>query len=210
MTYGKGFNRLKRLRAKRGDDRAFNFDILMANPPFAGDIKESHIIHQYQLGFKGNNKAQSQVGRDILFIERNLDFSNPADAWRLSSHKADSTIHLINIFAILSRNMRAFWQSSDCILKPLNPTPAPKPAFFSYRNGTTIQMTNHISLKLTTTRSSLLSPKKGGKDNSGNYIFLDEVDETVIRLLITTCIITMINRVTVLLKPLLNGQKTKS
>ena len=77
-TYGKGFNRLKRLRAKRGADRAFNFDILMANPPFAGDIKESHIIHQYQLGFKGNgNRAQNKVGRDILFIERNLDFLKP-------------------------------------------------------------------------------------------------------------------------------------
>jgi len=55
----------------------FNFDILMANPPFAGDIKESRILHQYELGFKSNGKAQSKVGRDILFIERNLDFLKP-------------------------------------------------------------------------------------------------------------------------------------
>jgi type I restriction enzyme M protein len=73
-TYGKGFDRLEKLRYEKGEDKNFNFDILMANPPFAGDIKESRILHQYELGFKGNGKAQSKVGRDILFIERNLDF----------------------------------------------------------------------------------------------------------------------------------------
>ena len=78
MTYGRGFDRLKALRAKQGEDKLFDFDILMANPPFAGDIKERRILHQYKLGFKGNgNKAQTKVGRDILFIERNLDFLKP-------------------------------------------------------------------------------------------------------------------------------------
>ena len=76
-TYGKGFDRLEKLRAEKGEDKLFNFDILMANPPFAGDIKESRILHQYELGFKSNGKAQSKVGRDILFIERNLDFLKP-------------------------------------------------------------------------------------------------------------------------------------
>jgi len=73
-TYGKGFERLERLRAEKGENKEFNFDLLMANPPFAGDIKESRILHQYNLGFKANGKAQPKVGRDILFIERNLDF----------------------------------------------------------------------------------------------------------------------------------------
>lgn len=76
-TYGKGFNRLEKLRSEKDEDKHFNFDILMANPPFAGDIKESRILHQYELGFKENGKAQSKVGRDILFIERNLDFLKP-------------------------------------------------------------------------------------------------------------------------------------
>ena len=76
-TYSRGFARLKTLRAETDQNRRFNFDILMANPPFAGDIKESRILHQYTLGFKGNGKPQSKVGRDILFIERNLDFLKP-------------------------------------------------------------------------------------------------------------------------------------
>ena len=76
-TYGKGFGRLEKLRTEKGEDKQFNFDILMANPPFAGDIKESRILHQYELGFKSNSKAKSKVGREILFIERNLDFLKP-------------------------------------------------------------------------------------------------------------------------------------
>ena len=75
-TYGRGFERLEKLREKKGENKQFNFDILMANPPFAGDIKQSGLLHLYDLGLK-NGKAQSKVGRDILFIERNLDFLKP-------------------------------------------------------------------------------------------------------------------------------------
>ena len=76
-TYGRGFERLERLRAKGEPNKRFKFDILMANPPFAGDIKESRLLHQYQLGFRADGGAQSKVGRDLLFIERNLDFLKP-------------------------------------------------------------------------------------------------------------------------------------
>jgi type I restriction enzyme M protein len=79
-TYGKGFERLEKLRREQDGNKNFDFDIVMANPPFAGDIKESRILHQYELGFKSNGKAQSKVGRDILFIERNLSFLKPGGA----------------------------------------------------------------------------------------------------------------------------------
>jgi len=49
----------------------------MANPPFAGDIKESRVIAKYELGKNSKGKYQSKVGRDILFIERNLNFLKP-------------------------------------------------------------------------------------------------------------------------------------
>lgn len=76
-TYGAGFRRLEALKKERNSNREFLFDILMANPPFAGDIKESNIIHKYDLGFNEKKKPKSKVGRDILFIERNLDFLKP-------------------------------------------------------------------------------------------------------------------------------------
>lgn len=76
-VYNEGFKRLKKLRANKNENRDFNFDILMANPPFAGDIKESKILARYELGKNANGKTQSKVGRDILFIERNLDMLKP-------------------------------------------------------------------------------------------------------------------------------------
>jgi len=76
-TYNEGWKKLKKLRKDKSTNRDFQFDILMANPPFAGDIKESRILAKYELGKKDNGKYQTSVGRDILFIERNLDFLKP-------------------------------------------------------------------------------------------------------------------------------------
>jgi type I restriction enzyme M protein len=73
-TYLEGWKKLKNLRTDKNSNRDFQFDVLMANPPFAGDIKESRILSRYELGKKPNGKYQTAVGRDILFIERNLDF----------------------------------------------------------------------------------------------------------------------------------------
>ena len=76
-TYFEGFDRLKELRRGKGYQE-FDFDIVMANPPFAGDVKETRILGRYEMGKNPTNgKMQSKVGRDILFIERNLDFLKP-------------------------------------------------------------------------------------------------------------------------------------
>jgi type I restriction enzyme M protein len=76
-TYNEGWKKLKNLRTSKNSNRDFQFDVLMANPPFAGDIKESRILSKYELGKKPDGKYQTNVGRDILFIERNLDFLKP-------------------------------------------------------------------------------------------------------------------------------------
>lgn len=74
-AFNEGFKRLKKIRKNRYLDYSrFDFDVLMANPPFAGDIKESRIISKYELGKDPKGKFRSAVGRDILFIERNLNF----------------------------------------------------------------------------------------------------------------------------------------
>ncbi|MBI1919957.1 MAG: N-6 DNA methylase [Geobacter sp.] len=122
--YGEGWKKLRKLREVKDQNRDFSFDILMANPPFAGDIKETRILSKYELARSvsldkvskvdenGTNiedatrrtptfpeflrtshetiykmadgtfrkvkvKDQNTVGRDILFIERNLNFIKP-------------------------------------------------------------------------------------------------------------------------------------
>jgi len=78
-TYGEGWRRLRKLRVskRQADYRQFDFDVLMANPPFAGDIRQSDLLSSYDLAHKKNGKLESAVGRDLLFIERNLDFLKP-------------------------------------------------------------------------------------------------------------------------------------
>jgi type I restriction enzyme M protein len=78
-NYNEGFKKLKKIRPNpKGDDYGkFDFDLLMANPPFAGNIKEGTILARYDFGRSGEGKMQSSVGRDILFVERNLNFLKP-------------------------------------------------------------------------------------------------------------------------------------
>ena len=77
-TYNEGFKKLKKLQPKGSSDNSrFNFDLVMANPPFAGDIKEQTILSHYELAKNDKGKWQKKVGRDILFIERNLNFLKP-------------------------------------------------------------------------------------------------------------------------------------
>lgn len=74
-TYNEGFKKLKKLQPKGSSGFSkFNFDLVMANPPFAGDIKEQTILSHYELAKNDKGKWQKKVGRDILFIERNLNF----------------------------------------------------------------------------------------------------------------------------------------
>lgn len=78
--------------------REFDFDVLMTNPPFAGDIKDTKTLHQYELAkqwrkvdvesladpelrdkwlFEDSGKWSPAQSRDVLFIERNLEFLRP-------------------------------------------------------------------------------------------------------------------------------------
>ena len=165
-TYGRGFERLEKLRAERGENKRFNFDILMANPPFAGDIKESRLLHQYQLGFRKNGSAQSKVGRDILFIERNFDFLKPGGRMAIvlpqgrfnntsDKYIRDFIAERARILAVVGLHGNTFkphtgTKTSVLFVQKWDDELCPKvddyPIFFAVS-------------------------EKGGKDNSGDYVF---------------------------------------
>jgi len=171
-TYGKGYKRLEELAKNKGDKKQFQFDLLMANPPFAGDIKESRIIHQYELGFKNDGKkAQSKIGRDILFIERNLDFLKPVGRMAIVlpqgrfNNTSDKYIRKFiaeraRILAVIGLHQNTFkphtgTKTSVLFLQKWDDKLCPKkedyPIFFAVS-------------------------EKGGKDNSGDYTFLKNGD----------------------------------
>lgn len=61
----------------RKNYRFFDFDVVLTNPPFAGEIKDSRILHQYDIARKDAGSWETSMGRDILFVERNLEFLKP-------------------------------------------------------------------------------------------------------------------------------------
>ena len=167
-TYGNGFQRLEKLRAEKGQNKQFTFDVLMANPPFAGDIKESRILHQYELGFKADGKkAQSKVGRDILFIERNLDFLKPGGRMAIvlpqgrfnntsDKHIREFIAERGRILAVVGLHGNTFkphtgTKTSVLFVQKWDEKLCPKvddyPIFFAVS-------------------------EKGGKDNSGDYVYV--------------------------------------
>lgn len=169
-AYGKGFERLEKLRTEKDENKKFNFDILMANPPFAGDIKESRILHEYELGFK-NDKPQNKVGRDILFIERNLDFLKaggrmavvlPQGRFNNTSdkHIREFISQHARIIAVVGLHQNTFkphtgTKTSVLFVQKWDDKLCPKvddyPIFFAVS-------------------------EKGGKDNSGDYIHVKHED----------------------------------
>jgi len=177
-TYSGGFQRLANLRVTPDENKQFNFDLVMANPPFAGDIKESRLLHQYELGFKdGGKKAQSKVGRDILFIERNLDFLKPGGrmAIVLPQGRLNNTS---------DKHIRAFLTERARILAIVG----------LHQNTFKPHTGTKTSVLFVQKWDAQLCPKKddypiffavsekGGKDNSGDYVYrknengLDKLD----------------------------------
>ncbi len=75
--YDEGWLRFTDFCEHEEDYSSFTFDIVMANPPFAGDIQQKEIIYRYELARDSKGKYASKIGRDILFIERNIHFLKP-------------------------------------------------------------------------------------------------------------------------------------
>lgn len=56
--------------------RYMDFDLILTNPPFAGEIKDTSVLRQYEFG-KKKGKLVNKAERHILFIERALNMLRP-------------------------------------------------------------------------------------------------------------------------------------
>jgi len=56
--------------------RFLNFDLILTNPPFAGENPDSGLLRQYELA-KKDGRLKNNVERHILFIERVIDMVKP-------------------------------------------------------------------------------------------------------------------------------------
>ncbi len=57
-----------------------NFDVILANPPFAGEMKDKKMLAHYDLARPALHRAkdkQAKEERDVLFIERIVKMLRP-------------------------------------------------------------------------------------------------------------------------------------
>ncbi len=138
-TYFEGWKKLKKLLKNPKDYRDFGFDILMANPPFAGDIKQTDLLAPYELAHKSSGKPESKVGRDLLFIERNLDFLKPGGRMAIVLPQVNSTMHPTDECAILSLERCRILAVVGLEVNTFKPHTGTKTVCYSLRSGTTTQ-----------------------------------------------------------------------
>jgi type I restriction enzyme M protein len=159
-------------RENQKEFKYFNFNVLMTNPPFAGEINEKSILRKYDLAEKGNGRLAKRLGRHILFIERNLNFLKdggrmaiilPQGIFNNSTEKyvRDFIMKKARILAVVSLGQNTFkphtgTKTSVLFLQKWDDKLCPKrenyPIFFAVS-------------------------EKAGKNNSGEYVFAKDKEK---------------------------------
>ena len=155
----------------RDNFRYFDFDVLLTNPPFAGDIKDSRLLNQYELARRIKGGWETTVGRDLLFIERNLEFLKPGGRAAIVlpqgrfNNTSDETLRRwiaerARILAVVGLHQNTFkphtgTKTSVLFLQTWNDDPK-DPAHNPKREKYPV---------------FLATSERSGKDNSGDYVY---------------------------------------
>jgi type I restriction enzyme M protein len=151
-------------------NKNLKFDLVLANPPFAGEIQEQDLIRSYKdiLGEKERNK----ISRHILFIQRILDMLKedgrcaivlPQGIFNNTNEKyiREFLFEKARILAVVGLHENSF--------KPHTGT---KTSIIFLRKYTKEQKTNFNYLK--NYEIPFFTSKVSFKNNSGDYVFLKD------------------------------------
>lgn len=141
-----------------------DFDVLLTNPPFAGEIKDQGLLRQYFFG-KKRGKLVNKVERHILFIERTLDMLKPGGRMAIvlpqgvlnntnMENVRDYLFDKARILAVVGLHGNTF--------KPHTGTKTSVLFLQKWSKDEQPQKDYNIFMAVS---------KKGGKDNSGDYVF---------------------------------------
>lgn len=168
--------RLKSLLAKQDEEnrktyRYLKFDILMTNPPFAGEITDSGLLRQYELA-KRNGKLKQKVERHLLFVERSLDALRPGG--RMAIVLPQGVFNNTNM-----EWLREWFFDKARILAIIGlegntfKLPAPAKGTGTKTSLLFLQKWNENEKPAEDYPVFMAVSKKSGKDNSGEYIFIN-------------------------------------
>ena len=151
--------------------RYFNFDVLMTNPPFAGEIRERGILHQYELARRGRDKLAAKQGRDILFIERNLEFLRPGGRMAIVLPQGrfnNTTDAYIRDFIARECRVLAVVGLDGNTFKPHTGT---KTSLLFVQKWNEDPEGGALCRRVDDYPIFFATSKKSGKDNSGEYVY---------------------------------------
>jgi type I restriction enzyme M protein len=158
----------------------FDFDIVLTNPPFAGEVKGT-LLNKYDLGFKFDknfertNKHQNKMTRDVLFVERNLDFLRPGGRMAIVLPQGifnNTNQEYIRRYIIKRARLLAVIGLHGNTFKPHTGTKTSVLFLQKWNNDKEREKAGNYPIFMATS-------EKPGKDNGGDYIFATDENRNI-------------------------------
>ncbi len=149
------------------------FDVVMTNPPFAGEIMQPEVLGHYDLAFKGDPtrfKRANKIERDVLFIERCLKFLRPGGRMAIVLPQGifnNTTEQFIRDYAMRHARLLAVIGLHGNMFKPFTGTKTSVMFLQKWESEEEQAAAGDYRIFFATNQ-------RPGKDNSGDYIYLDK------------------------------------
>jgi type I restriction enzyme M protein len=143
----------------------FDFDILLSNPPFAGEIIETALLRNYELAKNDKGKLRNKMERHILFIERSLDLIKPGGRTAIVLPQGvlnNTNMEYVRDFLLEKARILAVVGLHGNTFKPHTGTKTS--ILFLQKWGEKEKTPTDYPIFMAVS-------KKGGKDNSGDYVY---------------------------------------
>src|SRR3989338_7834798 len=157
--------------------RYLNFDILMTNPPFAGEITDTGLLRQYDFA-KKNGKLKQKIERHLLFIERSLDALRPGARMAIVLPQGvfnNTNMEWLRLWLFEKARILAVIGLEGNTFKH----PAPAKGTGTKTSVLFLQKWNEDEAPLEDYPIFMAVSKRWGKDNSGEYVYLNEKGQRV-------------------------------
>src|SRR3989338_770076 len=144
--------------------KRFGFDVLITNPPFAGEIKDQGLLRQYEFGRK-KGKLVNKIERHILFIERVLDMVKPDGRIAIVLPQGvlnNTNMEYVREYLFDKARILAVVGLRGNTFKPHTGTKTSVLFLQRWEDDNKIQKDYPIFMAVS---------KKAGKDNSGDYVY---------------------------------------
>jgi type I restriction enzyme M protein len=149
------------------------FDVVMTNPPFAGEITQAEVLGGYDLAYKGDPQVYKRVNkleRDVLFIERCLRFLKPGGRMAIVLPQGifnNTTEQFIRDYVMQQARLLAVVGLHGNMFKPFTGTKTSVLFLQKWESEEQRAQAGDYRIFFATSQ-------RPGKDNSGEYIWLDK------------------------------------